>query len=291
MPRLAAGNNQFQAFLADLPAFQNYIQIYNDCLSHAEETVHPETLGALKHELQLEDISFRYEAGGPAVLDGLSLTVEAGSITAIVGVSGAGKSTVADLVNGLLQPETGRIMIDGVELTRLTTRSWRHQIGYVAQDTVLFHDTIRENLLWAKPGVTEGAMREALGLAAAEFVFDLPRGLDTIVGDRGVLLSNGQRQRVALARALLRRPSFLILDEATNSLDGESEGRILDAIDQIKRRTTVLLIAHRSSAIQRADTIYVIDGGRVAEHGSWNDLRDKLSAYPEALIHSHPAGS
>ena len=195
------------------------------------------------------------------MLKDLSLTIAAGKVTAIVGSSGAGKSTVADLVNGLLSPGTGRVLIDGAELTPQAARAWRRHVGYVAQDTVLFHDTVRANLRWANPDASEQEMRESLSLAAAEFVFELPQGLDTTVGDRGMLLSHGQRQRIALARALLRRPGLLILDEATSSLDFDNEKRILDAIEQLKGRATVLLIAHRVSAIQRADMIYVIENG------------------------------
>jgi ATP-binding cassette subfamily C protein len=206
------------------------------------------------------------------VLENLSLSIAAGRITAIVGSSGAGKSTIADLVNGLLSPREGRVMIDSHELTPLAARSWRRHVGYVAQDTVLFHDTVRANLLWAQPRAAEEEIREALSLAAAEFVFDLPQGLDTTVGDRGMLLSHGQRQRIALARALLRKPVLLILDEATSSLDLDNEKRILDAIERLQGRITVLLIAHRISAIQRAHLIYLVENGAVAESGNWESL-------------------
>ena len=142
---------------------------------------------------------------------------------------------------------------------------------------MLFHDTVRANLRWANPDASEQEMKESLSLAAAEFVFELPQGLDTTVGDRGMLLSHGQRQRIALARALLRKPGLLILDEATSSLDFDNEKRILDAIEQLQGRTTVLLIAHRVSAIQRADMIYVIENGRVAESGDWQTLSSRPS--------------
>jgi ATP-binding cassette subfamily C protein len=211
------------------------------------------------------------------VLEELSLTIAAGKITAIVGSSGAGKSSIADLVNGLLSPITGRVLVDGAELMPQTARTWRRHVGYVAQDTVLFHDTVRANLRWAKPDASEQEMKEGLSLAAADFVFELPRGLDTTVGDRGMLLSHGQRQRIALARALLRKPGLLILDEATSSLDFENEKRILDAIERLQGRTTVLMIAHRVSAIQRADMIYVIENGRVVESGDWASLSSRPS--------------
>jgi ATP-binding cassette, subfamily C, bacterial len=272
MPRLAAGNSQLQAFLTDLPAFENVSRIFEECRAHAEANDEYAPGPAFARELRLERVSFRYESEHPLVLDQVSLTITAGSITAIAGTSGAGKSTLADLINGLLLPESGRILVDNMELTPQLARAWRRQVGYVAQDTVLFHDTVRANLLWALPAASEDGLREALKLAAAEFVFDLPAGLETLVGDRGALLSHGQRQRIALARALLRKPALLVLDEATNSLDPGNEKRILDAIVQLKGRTTVLMIAHRASALERAETIYVVADGGVVEAGNWNSF-------------------
>jgi ATP-binding cassette subfamily C protein len=272
IPRLAAGQNQFQALLSEIPAFENLTAIYRDCLANAEVPTTAKSGPSLAHEIHLQRISFRYEAQRPLVLDDLSLTIAAGKATAIAGASGAGKSTIADLVTGLLAPMTGQVLIDGVELTAQAARAWRRHVGYVAQDTVLFHDTVRANLRWANPAASEQEMKEGLTLAAAEFVFDLPQGLDTTVGDRGMLLSHGQRQRIALARALLRKPGLLILDEATSSLDFENERRILDAIERLQGRTTVLLIAHRVSAIQRAQMIFIVENGRVAESGDWQSL-------------------
>jgi ATP-binding cassette, subfamily C, bacterial len=159
-------------------------------------------------------------------------------------------------------------------------------VGYVAQDTVLFHDTVRANLLWAEPAASEAEMIAVLRQSAAEFVFEMPHGLDSIVGDRGVLLSNGQRQRIALARALLRKPSLLILDEATNSLDLENESRILDSIHAAvdasvtdpDHRMTVIIIAHRASAVERADRVYMLEGGRVTASGTWQSVeRQRVS--------------
>jgi ATP-binding cassette, subfamily C, bacterial len=278
-PRLAAGQSQLQAFLTELPAFENLMTIYQECVANAEVPSGPGPPPDLSpaHEIRLDHVGFRYEPDRPLVLDDLSLAIAAGRVTAIVGSSGAGKSTVADLINGLLAPLTGQVLVDGVELTPQTARAWRRHVGYVAQDTVLFHDTVRNNLRWANPDASEKEMRESLGLAAAEFVFELPQGLDTTVGDRGMLLSHGQRQRIALARALLRKPGLLILDEATSSLDFDNEKRILDAIERLQGRATVLLIAHRISAIQRAEIIYVIENGRVAESGDWQSLSNQPS--------------
>ena len=273
IPRLAAGQSQLQAFFSELPAFENLMSIYYDCVANAEAGNRASVSPSLTQEIRLERVGFRYDVERPRVLEDLSLSIAAGNITALVGSSGAGKSTVADLVNGLLSPREGRVLIDDSELSPLAARSWRRQVGYVAQDTVLFHDTVRANLRWAQPQATDQEMRESLSLAAAEFVFDLPQGLETTVGDRGMLLSHGQRQRIALARALLRKPSLLILDEATSSLDLENEKRILDAIEQLPGHITVLLIAHRVSAIQRAHMIYLIEDGRVAESGNWESIR------------------
>ena len=276
-PRLTAAQSQLQAFLGELPAFENVMTMYHECLANAEVPGLGAAGPALAHEIRLEQVSFRYDAERPLVLDDLSLTIAAGRVTAIVGSSGAGKSTVADLVNGLLSPLTGRVLVDGVALTPQTARAWRRHVGYVAQDTVLFHDTVRANLYWANPDASEQEMRESLSLAAAEFVYELPQGLDTTVGDRGMLLSHGQRQRIALARALLRKPGLLILDEATSSLDFDNEKRILDAIERLQGRTTVLMIAHRVSAIQLAEMIFVIEDGRVAESGDWQSLSTRPS--------------
>jgi ATP-binding cassette subfamily C protein len=212
------------------------------------------------------------------VLRGVDLFLEAGKMTAIVGPSGAGKSTLADLANGLLLPTRGRLLVDGIPLGPAVMRQWRRQVGYVGQDTVLFHQSVRANLLWASPHATEEQMREALLLASAEFVYDLPGGLESVVGDRGILLSSGQRQRIALARALLRRPTLLLLDEATNALDVENEARVLDALREAMRkregRLTILMIAHRASAVRKADRVFELEGGRVA--GS--QIRDESQA-------------
>jgi ATP-binding cassette subfamily C protein len=210
------------------------------------------------------------------VLRGIDLDIEAGRLTALVGPSGAGKSTIADLANGLLLPMRGELLLDGVPLGAAQMQQWRRQIGYVGQDTVLFHKSVRENLLWARPDASEAELREALRAASAGFVYDLPGGLESIAGDRGILLSSGQRQRISLARALLRKPTLLILDEATNALDVENEARVLDAlreaVQERKGGLTVLMIAHRASAIRRADRIIELTDGRVERTGTWDEL-------------------
>lgn len=284
MPRLAAGNNQLQGFLTELPAFETIMEMRRECTAHAEAGEERAQAPALRHEMRLDGVSFRYGSESPQILDRVSLTIALGRITAVAGPSGAGKSTLADLVNGLLAPESGRILIDGLELSPEMARSWRRQVGYVGQDTALFHDTVRANLLWAQPDADEEHLRQALRAAAAEFVFELPGGLDAVVGDRGALLSTGQRQRIGLARALLRNSALLILDEATSGLDLENERKILDVIDQLKRTSAILLIAHRPSAIERADLIYVLEQGRIVESGGWAELSGRSGARTGGLF-------
>jgi ABC-type multidrug transport system fused ATPase/permease subunit len=185
-----------------------------------------------------------------------------------VGRSGSGKSTLVNLICGLYQPTAGHILVDGVALADLDVRSWRRRIAFAGQDADLLEGTIRDNVAFGSPEASETQVREALRLAhASEFVGALPNGIDTEVGPRGVSLSGGQRQRIALARAFLRAPDLLILDEATNALDGITEAAIQDAIDTLARRSTILLIAHRLDSLRKADEVIVLEAGRVAEQG------------------------
>lgn len=193
-------------------------------------------------------------------------------MTAVVGPSGAGNSTLADLILGLLSPEKGMVTIDGKALTGSLLHRWRRSVGYVPQETFLFHDTIRANLLWALPNAADADLWSTLRMAAAdEFVSQTSRGLDTIVGDRGVRLSGGERQRIALARALLRRPTLLLLDEATNSLDAENEHRIHEALNKLHSNLTILMITHQSPHIPRADRIVQLEKGRIIENSATHE--------------------
>jgi ATP-binding cassette subfamily C protein len=289
MPQLATLQSQAHQFASILPSFDHVLAMEAECVAHAEPMgIADGAVGALRleRELRLEDVWFAYQervGGGGAefVLRGVTFAIEAGMLTAVVGPSGAGKSTIADLCNGLLTPTRGQLNLDGRAMGPEEVRAWRRQVGYVGQETVLFHQSVRRNLLWAQPEATEAEMREALLRASAEFVYELPGGLDSVVGDRGVLLSSGQRQRIALARALLRRPALLILDEATNALDVENEARVLDAIRAAIAESkagaggplTVLMIAHRASAIRRADRVYELEDGRIARAGTWEELQ------------------
>ena len=217
-------------------------------------------------------------AAGPA-LKNVSLDIPAGKMTAIAGPSGAGKSTLADILLGLLAPGEGEVCVDGVPLAGPDLHRWRRSVACVPQDPYLFHDTIRANLRWAQPGATEAEMWQALRLAAADgFVAALPDGLDTVTGDRGGRLSGGERQRIALARALMRRPALLVLDEATGQLDAENERRILDALESLRGRTTVVAIAHSPALLEAADGIVRLESGRVAATGAWRELAAGIMA-------------
>jgi ATP-binding cassette subfamily C protein len=275
IPLFKSIQNYYQVYLSALPAFERVMEFQTRCEAAAEPrtTARSEKI-VLRDSIRLEGVSFAYgaEEKAPAVRD-LDLTVGAGKTTAIVGPSGAGKSTIADLLLGLIVPDQGRVLVDEVPLSPELARAWRSQIGYVAQDTFLFNDSVRANLLWAHPQADEEEIWQALKLAAAEeFVAGLPEGLETILGDRGVRLSGGERQRLALARALLRRPSMLILDEATSALDSENERRILGAMEKLHGRITILIITHRLSTVRVSDEIHVLEQGRRVEVGDWATL-------------------
>jgi ATP-binding cassette, subfamily C, bacterial len=273
MPRIMSGQHGYRAFVNSLPSFANLLDLEARCTAAAEPPPRPHDRLTLKRELAARDVSFAYGRGGAPAVSHLSLAIPAGKVVAIVGPSGAGKSTIADILMGLIAPDSGTLELDGRALGPESLRGWRDQIGYVAPDTFLFHDTIRANLRWARPGASEHEMLDALRQASAhDFVATLRDGLDTVVGDRGILVSQGERQRLALARAFLRNPSMLILDEATNSLDSDNEARVLDALERQRGELTVVVIAHRLSTIRWADLIYVIEGGQVVESGDWSAL-------------------
>lgn len=282
MPRFSTIQTHYQGFISLLPAFESVVDIQTRCTAAAEAKAQGTEKIEFRHAIQFERVSFSYEEA--EVIHDLDLSIRAGETTAIVGPSGAGKSTVADLTIGLITPDKGRVLVDGILLSAERMKPWREQIGYVTQETFLFHDTVRANLLWANPGATEEEIYHSLRLAAAEeFVSKLPNGLDTVVGDRGVRLSGGERQRLALARALLCNPSLLLLDEATSALDSEHEERIQHAIQNLHGSMTILVISHRLSTVRQADTIFVLDEGRLVESGTWDSLIEKENGRFQAL--------
>lgn len=238
----------------------------------------------LKSGVEFKNLSFSY-SDGASTLNDINLSIKKGGMTALVGQSGSGKSTIIDLVLGLQVPKSGVVMLDGFPLSDYRQNQFREKIGYVPQDPLLFHTSIRENLLWALPYASESQIWTALSLSNAEdFVKELPLGIDTIVGDRGMRLSGGQRQRIALARALLRNPELLILDEATSSLDSESERLIQKSIENVATTTTILVVAHRLSTIARADYVYVLHQGRIVEEGSFENLSIRKEGFLNKML-------
>ncbi|RKN08351.1 ABC transporter ATP-binding protein [Streptomyces radicis] len=231
-------------------------------------------VGAVTGAIDFRGVGFAYEGADEPSVDGLDLAVRPGETVALVGPSGAGKSTVLNLLIGFIRPTTGRILVDGVDAAELDLRSYRRFLSVVPQESILFAGTVRENVTYGLPDAgDDDALRAALEAANAwEFVARLPHGLDTVVGQRGAMLSGGQRQRLAIARALIRDPRVLILDEATSALDGRSEALVQEALGRLMHGRTVLVVAHRLSTIRNADRIVVMDGGRVRETGTHDEL-------------------
>ena len=245
-----------------------------DTRSEAADKPGARRLPPLERSIAFREVSFAYDdAPDERVLDRVSFEVEAGQVVAVVGLSGAGKTTLVNLVPRFYEVTGGSIAVDGADIRDVTVESLRSQIGIVTQDTVLFDDTIGNNIAYAAPSASRDAVEAAARAAHAhEFIATLPAGYDTLIGDRGQRLSGGQRQRVAIARALLRNSPILILDEATSSLDAESELLVQDALAKLMLNRTAFVIAHRLSTVRRADRIVVLDHGRVREIGRHDDL-------------------
>jgi ATP-binding cassette, subfamily B, bacterial HlyB/CyaB len=237
-------------------------------------------LPQIRGNVELQHVSFRYRIDGPKTLHEVSLTVPAGQVIGVVGSSGSGKSTLTKLVQRLYVPESGRVLVDGIDVAQVDPSWLRRQIGIVLQDNILFNCSVRDNIALAEPSAPTDRIVEAARLAGAhDFILTLPEGYDTIVGERGGGLSGGQRQRVAIARALLTDPSILVFDEATSALDYESERIIQDNMAEICRGRTVFVIAHRLSALRNADRIITIEHGRIVEEGTHQTLLARGGRY------------
>jgi subfamily B ATP-binding cassette protein MsbA len=236
-------------------------------------------LNEINGNIEFKDVSFAYEEG-KSVLKNISFSSPAGSVTALVGTSGSGKTTIAGLAATFLNPESGSITIDGVDLEKVSLNSYRSQLGVVLQDDFLFEGTIRENILFPRPNASEEELQKAVRAAFVhEFTDRFEKGLGTVIGERGVKLSGGQRQRIAIARAILANPRILILDEATSNLDTESESFIQDSLKTLMQGRTTFVIAHRLSTIRQADQILVVEEGQIQERGKHEELIEKKGRY------------
>jgi len=292
VPRIFSLQQNVQLLGLYLPSVEAALRSESSAAAHresVEEAGQPAPLFQEGVTISLSNVSFSY--GDRLVLDRVAMEFPKGATVGIVGSSGAGKSTLVDCLLRLNEPPAGSIRVRGVPIEQLPLGAWRRSVGYVSQETVLFNDTIRHNILWgAAPAADDGDMIEAATKSGAhEFIQFLPKGYDTIVGDRGVRLSGGQKQRLGLARALVHRPVVLILDEATSALDSESEQYVLEAIKALHGQMTIIMIAHRLSTVRSADRIYVLEEGRVLEDGTWAELLAKKARF-SALWELQQAG-
>lgn len=280
MSQMIGVQNAWQRTLNHIGSLESVEREF-DILGKSQEPSGKIPLNPLERGIELRQVSFSYGSKSPNVLSDINLTIHANTTVAFVGESGAGKSTLVDMLTLMLRPHHGEILIDGTPSDKVDLKSWRNQIGYVSQETVVFDDTIANNIcMWKGDYNTDADVRRrveyAAGQAYAEhYIRQLSNQFNTMVGDRGVRLSGGQRQRLFLARELYKNPRLLILDEATSSLDSETEHYIQESIEALKGSITVVVIAHRLSTIKNADYIYVLDKGRVIEQGTHRELAAK----------------
>ncbi|MEU5892142.1 ABC transporter ATP-binding protein [Streptomyces sp. NPDC047461] len=267
---------QIQASLALFQRIFEYLDLPMD-ITERERPVHLDTI---KGEVRFEDVEFGYDGKGAPILDGIDITVPAGGSLAVVGPTGAGKSTLGHLVPRLYDVTGGRVTLDGIDVRDLDFDTLARAVGVVSQETYLFHATVADNLRFAKPDATDEELHAAAKAAQIhEHIAGLPDGYDTVVGERGHRFSGGEKQRLAIARTILRDPPVLILDEATSALDTRTEAAVQDAIDALSANRTTLTIAHRLSTVRGADQIVVLDSGSVAERGTHEELLEKDGRY------------
>ena len=278
MQSMMAIQSSWQGTMDKIGAVEMVDEDADEVQAH-EELGGTHKLGPLQEGIELEDVCFAYKEEDGDVLHNINIDVPANQTVALVGESGAGKSTLVDMMTLMLKPRTGTVRINGVPHDEIDLASWREQIGYVSQETVVFDDTVANNIhLWQgdieeDPVLCEKVIDAAKRAHAHHFIKDLPKGYQTTVGDRGVRLSGGQKQRLFVARELLKQPNLLLLDEATSDLDSASEQHIQDSIDALQGEVTVVIIAHQLSTVKSADQVYVLDQGRVIEKGAYQELR------------------
>lgn len=282
----------FSGVVNKLSVIQTTIPAYEK-LSEAMHTLTPEEASgkdvpqlSFEDRIEFRNVRFSYQGSGEAVLKDVSFTLKKGSITALMGRSGAGKTTIADLLLGLLEPDSGEILIDGVALTRENLPGWRKALGYIPQEPLILNASVRENLQRFHPDATQEQMVEALKKAQVwSVVENLPAGLDTVLGDGGIRLSGGERQRIVLARVLLGQPRLIVMDEATSAMDYESETAVRTAIRDLQDQVTVLVIAHRLATVRTAQCAFVLENGRITEAGTLQELAADPDGYLGRLMY------
>jgi subfamily B ATP-binding cassette protein MsbA len=271
--------NNFQQALGASSEVFRFMDIQDEVLEKAGAV----RLPSFANRIRFESASFSYQENGEGsreILSGINLEVKSGEVLAIVGSSGAGKSTLVHLIPRFFDVTGGRLLIDDHDVRDVTLASLRSQIGIVTQETVLFNDTVRNNIAYGQPHVCGKDVESAARMALAhDFVTEMPEGYETVIGERGLRLSGGERQRIAIARAILKNAPILILDEATSALDSESEALVQSALQNLMSGRTVLVIAHRLSTVRRADRIVVLEGGTITDIGTHEDLMQKLGTY------------
>ncbi|NQT64723.1 MAG: ABC transporter ATP-binding protein [FCB group bacterium] len=274
--RLVHFTEQFQQGSA---AFERFIEIM-DIEPDIRDKKNAHSLTNVKGTIEISDLTFKYQSSKDWILQNINMTVPAGKTIALVGESGAGKSTIASLIPRFYETQAGSISIDGNNIMDITQESLRENIGIVQQNVFLFDTTIRENIIYGNPKANEEEMIEAARKAnILDFIQSLPEGFDTLTGERGVKLSGGQKQRISIARAFLKNPPILIFDEATSSLDTESEAYIQKAMEELSQNRTTIIIAHRLSTVRKADLLYVINEGKIVELGTHDELMEKKDYY------------
>jgi subfamily B ATP-binding cassette protein MsbA len=276
---MAFFNNSFQQALGASQEIFRFMDEQDDIRERPGAIALP----AFRERVRFENVTFSYSGANgsePEILHNVNLETRAGEVVAIVGSSGAGKTTLVNLIPRFFDVTAGAIRIDGHDIRDVTLASLRAQIGVVTQETILFNDTVRNNIAYGQPHVTEEAVIEASKTALAhDFILRLPEGYDTMIGERGLRLSGGERQRIAIARAVLKNAPILILDEATSALDTESEALVQGALQNLISGRTVFVIAHRLTTVRHADRIVVLEGGRITDSGTHEDLLTRLGTY------------
>jgi ABC-type multidrug transport system fused ATPase/permease subunit len=277
LPALLSLGATRMGFMSNLPGVeQTYRAITSPLPQRSDGNL---ALESFERAIVFENVSFAHKRR-ETLLQDMDLTFEKGQVTAIAGPSGAGKTTIINLILGLFQPTKGKITVDGIPLQDIKQETWLSKIGFVSQDPFTYHTTIAENILFGRNEHSRESVIQAAKIANAHgFISELPQGYDTVVGDRGMTLSGGQQQRLAIARAMLGSPEILIFDEATSSLDSLSETLVQEAIDSVSIDRTVIIIAHRFSTIEHADKIIVLDNGRVVEQGPHQELLSGQGLY------------